>query len=181
MPARNPQAVRQRAIAAAHKRTGQPTTPTLDPVFVALNPGALPARPRSEAELYQWVRREEQSPSWAPTWWSSCAAKATPAGRPLAPGPSFAGSIAPSGWPANAPAAPTAATPTAPVGPIAPTDLTNPSGGAWRPMPADPTQPDQFESEERFRAERSIYGVLGVGLRIARPGGTGCPAGQDRG
>jgi hypothetical protein len=29
-------------------------------VFVALNPGALPARPRLPAELYQWVRREEQ-------------------------------------------------------------------------------------------------------------------------
>ena len=29
-------------------------------MFVTLNPGALPARPRSEAELYQWVRREEQ-------------------------------------------------------------------------------------------------------------------------
>jgi hypothetical protein len=27
---------------------------------VALNPGALPARPRSPAELYQWIRREEQ-------------------------------------------------------------------------------------------------------------------------
>jgi hypothetical protein len=60
MPARNPQAVRQRAIAAARQRTGQPTAPTLDPVFVALNPGALPARARPEAELYQWVRREEQ-------------------------------------------------------------------------------------------------------------------------
>jgi hypothetical protein len=52
MPARNLEAVRQ--------RTGQPATPTLDPVFVALNPGALPARERSPAELYQWVRREEQ-------------------------------------------------------------------------------------------------------------------------
>jgi hypothetical protein len=29
-------------------------------MFVALNPGALPARKRSPAELYQWVRREEQ-------------------------------------------------------------------------------------------------------------------------
>ena len=29
-------------------------------MFVALNPQALPARPRSPAELYQWVRREEQ-------------------------------------------------------------------------------------------------------------------------
>ena len=52
MPARNPEAVRQRAIAAARQRTGQPATPTLDPVFVALNPGALPARERSPAELY---------------------------------------------------------------------------------------------------------------------------------
>ena len=60
MPARNPEAVRQRAIAAARQRTGQPATPTLDPVFVALNPGALPARERSPAELYEWVRREEQ-------------------------------------------------------------------------------------------------------------------------
>jgi hypothetical protein len=60
MPARNPEAVRQRAIAAARQRTGQPATPTLDPVFVVLNPGALPARERSPAELYQWVRREEQ-------------------------------------------------------------------------------------------------------------------------
>jgi hypothetical protein len=60
MPARNPQTVRPRAIDAARQRTGRPATPGLDPVFVALNPGALPARPRSAAELYQWVRREEQ-------------------------------------------------------------------------------------------------------------------------
>jgi hypothetical protein len=60
MPARNSEAVRQRAIAASRQRSGQPLSPILDPVFVALNPGALPARARSEAELYQWVRREEQ-------------------------------------------------------------------------------------------------------------------------
>jgi hypothetical protein len=60
MPARNPEAVRQRAIDAARQRTGRPTTPSLDPAFVALNPGALPARPRSPAELHEWVRREEQ-------------------------------------------------------------------------------------------------------------------------
>jgi hypothetical protein len=60
MPARNPEAVRQRAIAAARQRSGQPATPTLDPVFVALNPGALPARERSQAELYAWVRRDEE-------------------------------------------------------------------------------------------------------------------------
>jgi hypothetical protein len=60
MPTRNPQAIRERAVAAARQRTGQPATPSLDPVFVALNPGALPARERSPVELYQWVRREEQ-------------------------------------------------------------------------------------------------------------------------
>jgi hypothetical protein len=37
-----------------------PAAPPLDPVFVALNPGAPPARGRPPAELYQWVRREEQ-------------------------------------------------------------------------------------------------------------------------
>jgi hypothetical protein len=60
MPARNPDAIRQRAIATARQRTGRPTTLALDPAFMALNPGALPARERSPAELYQWVRREEQ-------------------------------------------------------------------------------------------------------------------------
>jgi hypothetical protein len=60
MPARNPEAVRQRAIDAARQRGGQPATPNLDPVFVALNPCTLAARERSAAELYEWVRREEQ-------------------------------------------------------------------------------------------------------------------------
>jgi hypothetical protein len=52
MPARNPEAVRQRAINAARQRSGQPAIPSLDPVFMALNPGALPARERSPVELY---------------------------------------------------------------------------------------------------------------------------------
>jgi hypothetical protein len=60
MPARNPEAVRQRAIAAASQRSGQPATPTLDPAFVALNPGALPARERPAAALHEWVRRDEE-------------------------------------------------------------------------------------------------------------------------
>jgi hypothetical protein len=60
MPARNPEAVRRRAIAAARQRSGQAATPGLDPVFVALNPKALPARPRPPAELHQWVRRDEE-------------------------------------------------------------------------------------------------------------------------
>jgi hypothetical protein len=60
MPARNPEAVRQRAIAAARQRAGRPATPALDPVLVALNPRALPARERPAAELYAWVRRDEE-------------------------------------------------------------------------------------------------------------------------
>jgi WhiB family redox-sensing transcriptional regulator len=60
MPARNPETIRRRAIDAARRRSGQPAPPTLDPVFVALNPGALPARAKPEAELYQWVRRDEE-------------------------------------------------------------------------------------------------------------------------
>jgi hypothetical protein len=40
MPARNPEAVRQRAFAAANQRGGPPTAPPLDPVFVALTPAS---------------------------------------------------------------------------------------------------------------------------------------------
>ena len=59
MPARNPEAVRQRAIDAAHQRAGRPTTPDLDPVFVALNRDELPVRARSTGELAERVRRAE--------------------------------------------------------------------------------------------------------------------------
>jgi hypothetical protein len=59
MPARNPQAVRQRAAEAAHQRTGRPATPSLDPLFVALNHSQLPVRARSGGELAERVRRAE--------------------------------------------------------------------------------------------------------------------------
>jgi hypothetical protein len=59
MPARNPKAVRQRAIEAARQRTGRSATPSLDPVFVALNHGELPIRARSGGELAERVRRAE--------------------------------------------------------------------------------------------------------------------------
>jgi hypothetical protein len=59
MPARNPEAVRQRAIKAARQRTGRPATPSLDPVFVALNHDELPVRARSGGELAERVRRAE--------------------------------------------------------------------------------------------------------------------------
>jgi WhiB family transcriptional regulator, redox-sensing transcriptional regulator len=40
--------------------TATPTTPVLDPAFVALNRGLLPARERSAEELATWVRRDEE-------------------------------------------------------------------------------------------------------------------------
>jgi hypothetical protein len=54
MLARNPEAVRQRAMEAARQRTGRP-----DPVFVALNRDELPIRARSGGELAERVRRAE--------------------------------------------------------------------------------------------------------------------------
>jgi hypothetical protein len=59
MPGRNPEAIRHRAIDAAHQRAGRPTILSLDPVFVALNHGELPVRARSGGELAERVRRAE--------------------------------------------------------------------------------------------------------------------------
>jgi hypothetical protein len=59
MPARNPEAVRQRAAEAARQRSSRPATPSLDPVFVTLNHGELPIRARSSGELAERVRRAE--------------------------------------------------------------------------------------------------------------------------
>jgi hypothetical protein len=59
MPTRNPQAVRQRAVEAARQRSGRSATPSLDPVFVALNRGEVPVRARSGGELAERVRRAE--------------------------------------------------------------------------------------------------------------------------
>jgi WhiB family transcriptional regulator, redox-sensing transcriptional regulator len=87
------------------------------------------------------------TPPWAPTWSSSCTAKATPASPPLGRGRSSDGPTAATGWSANAPAAPSAATPTEPT---EPTEPTNPKSGRWRPMLADPTRPDQPDGEPRF-------------------------------
>jgi hypothetical protein len=63
MPARNPEAARQHAIAAARQRSGQPAppaTPPLDPVFVALNRGQLPPPRGSQPEQGVRLRRSEE-------------------------------------------------------------------------------------------------------------------------
>jgi WhiB family redox-sensing transcriptional regulator len=60
MPARNPEAIRQRAVAAARERAGPPAAPPLDPVFVALNPGQLPTRRGAQAEQGVRLRQAEE-------------------------------------------------------------------------------------------------------------------------
>jgi hypothetical protein len=60
MPARSPEAVRQRAIAAASQRAGAAGAPALDAVFVALNSGHLPARRGPQAEQGARLRRAEE-------------------------------------------------------------------------------------------------------------------------
>jgi hypothetical protein len=60
MPARNPEAVRQRAIAAASRDAGQLAAPTLDPAFVALNPGQLPTQRGPHGEQGVRLRRAEE-------------------------------------------------------------------------------------------------------------------------
>jgi len=49
-------------IGSKHPPRGDLVTghPALDPVFVVLNLGVRPAPERSPAELFQWVRRQEQ-------------------------------------------------------------------------------------------------------------------------
>ena len=151
---RNPEAVRQRAIAAARQRTGQPATPSLDPMFVALNPGALPARERSPAELYQWVRRDEQYAILGASVVVELYSETTPASPPPAPGRSSDGPTAATDWPANAPAVPSAATPTVPTALAGPS---SPRSGRWRPMLANLYLPDRPDSEQRFHP-----GVVGL-------------------
>ena len=56
-------AIRRRSANGPSPRPGNVAggwPPPLDPVFMALNPGVLPARERSAAELYEWVRRDEE-------------------------------------------------------------------------------------------------------------------------
>jgi hypothetical protein len=63
MPARNPEAVRKRAIAAARHRSGQPAppaTPPMDSMFVTLNRGQLPAPRGPRPEQGVRLRRAEE-------------------------------------------------------------------------------------------------------------------------
>jgi hypothetical protein len=143
MPARNPDAVRQRAIAAARQRSGQPATPPLDPVFVALNPSALPARERSPAELFQWVRRDEEYA----TLGANVVVELNSESRARQP-TSRAWAIIRRAdrayrHPSDRQGVASAARQTVPPAAPAPADPTNLRRGGWLPMPADPTPPQE--------------------------------------
>jgi hypothetical protein len=70
--ARNREAVRQRALAAAGQQGSAPTAPTLAPLFVALNPGQLPTRrgPQTEQGYGCAGPRRSRRSATAP-WWNS--------------------------------------------------------------------------------------------------------------
>jgi hypothetical protein len=158
MPARNPEAVRQRAVAAARQRTGQPATPTLDPVFVALNPDALPARERSPAELYQWVRREEQYA----TLGANVVVELNSESRARRPTTRawaiIAAPNAPTATRATVKAVAGAGMPTVPPAATAPADPTNPRSGGWLPMPADPHPAPKSSQRRRTARSSSLSG-----------------------
>jgi hypothetical protein len=139
MPTPNPYAVRQRA-AAARQRSGQPATPPLDPVFVALNPGALPARERPAAALHQWVRRDEEYATLGANVVVELNSESRAASPPAGPGQSAA-PTAPTATPANVKAVASAGRPTVPPAATAPADRTNLRSGGWSPMLADRSPP----------------------------------------
>jgi hypothetical protein len=59
MPARNPEAVRQRAIDAAYQRSGRPAASAGSGVCGPQS-RCLPARQGPATELHEWIRRDEQ-------------------------------------------------------------------------------------------------------------------------
>jgi hypothetical protein len=134
MPARNPEAVRQRAIAAACQHSGQPVTSPLDPVFIALNPNALPARPRTPAEPYQWVRRDEEYATLGAKVVVELNSEAGPASPPSGPERSSAAPNGPTATPATGKAVASAGGPTGPPAATAPADPHQPKA---RGMVAD--------------------------------------------
>jgi hypothetical protein len=115
-----------------------------------------PSRPESghRPSCMSGSAARSSTPSWAPTWSSSCTAKATRVGQPPGPGRSSDGPTAATGWPTNAPAVPSVIRPSVPT---APADPSSPRSGRWRPMPANLHPPDRPGSEQRFHA-----GIVGL-------------------
>jgi hypothetical protein len=117
--------------------------PGLDPVFVALNLASSPPENGRRPSCTSGSGARSSTPSWAPTWWSSCTAKVTPAGQPPGRGRSSDGPSAAIGWLANAPAASSGAMPTELTARPGPS---SPRSGRRRPMLADPPVSDALKS-----------------------------------
>jgi hypothetical protein len=154
MPTRNPGAVRQRAIEAAHQRSGQPATPRLDPVFVALNRDELPVRARSGGELAERVRRAEDYAALGARVVVELHTEAMPRSPARGRGRSPVAPTAPTAATRMASSAASGARPTAPA---APTDPSKPKRGGLLSMPADPTRPEPRSGQQRFRADLVAY------------------------
>jgi hypothetical protein len=104
-------------------------------VFAALNPSALPARDRSPAELYQWVRREEQYATLGASvvvelYSESHARRPTTRAWAIIRRADRNHRLA-----SQRTRRPDAATPTEPTAPAGPS---NPRSERWWPIPADP-------------------------------------------
>jgi hypothetical protein len=123
-------------------------------VFVALNPGVLPARERPAAELYAWVRRDEEyatlganvvvelnseSRGRKPTSRAWAIIRRADRHRRLA------------GQRTSRAERRQADRTSRPDRPHQPQER------GWLPMPADPIHPDQLDGQARFRADLAAY------------------------
>jgi hypothetical protein len=155
MPARNPEAVRQRAIAAASQRAGPPTAPPPDPVFVMLNPGQLPTRRGPQAEQGIRLRRAEEieTLSYRTMVDLNAESRLAPERRvaTIARRPERAQRLV------DERAGRADRRQVGQLVPSAPSNPTDPWRGGWSPMPADPIHPDQLGGEQRFRADLVAY------------------------
>jgi hypothetical protein len=134
---------------AGHRRPPASATasrpPDLGPGVCGPQPGRLPARERSPAELAEWVGREERTPALARMWRSGGTTKATPASPPPGPGPGPGpgrSSVGPTanrrlaGQRTSRPEHRHASRASRP-------DHPQPHEGRWLPTPTDPHQPDR--------------------------------------
>jgi hypothetical protein len=108
-------------------------------VFVALNRGALPARERSAAELYEWVRRDEEYAILGANVVVELNSEARARRSTIRARASIRRGDRSHRLASRHASRPTATTPSAAVEPTAPVDPTNPRSGRWRPMSANLT------------------------------------------
>jgi hypothetical protein len=154
MPARNPQAVRQRAIEAARQRTGRPASPSLDPVVVALNRDEVPVRGavgwgagRAGAACRglrgAWcsgvVELHSESHAATPTTRAWAITRHADRAHRLAGQRSSRAERRQADRTSR-------------------TDRPHqPQEGGWLPMPDDPIHPDQLDGQARLRADLAAY------------------------